>query len=72
MAPTKVPLTPLKQETRVRIPTKEMAAHLGLAESTLHQWNHYGTYPACLKPAKGRKFLMWPVEGALEYLGEAA
>lgn len=71
MADRQIHLTPLKEEKRLRIPTREMARHLGRAESTLHQWSHFGSYPACLAPTKAGKLLMWPVAGALEYLGEA-
>lgn len=62
-------LTPLAEEMRSGLPTREMARHLGRAENTLYQWSHYGTYPACLKPAKVRGRLLWPVAGALQLLG---
>ena len=64
-------LTPLAQETREALPTREAAAHLSRAQQTLRTWAmRDGSGP--LRPLRIHGRLAWPTEEIRKLLGVAA
>lgn len=53
-------LTPLEQEARTAIPTREAAPHLGRATQTLRIWAMNDSGP--IRPVRVNGRLLWPVE----------
>lgn len=63
-------LTPLSQETREALPTREAAAHLSRAQQTLRIWAmRDGSGP--LRPLRINGRLLWPVADIRRLLGVA-
>ena len=63
-------LTPLAQETRAALPTREAAAHLSRAQQTLRIWAmRDGSGP--IRPLRINGRLAWPTEEIRRLLGVA-
>ena len=60
-------LTPLQNEARATLPTREAAAHLNRAQQTLRLWAAYENGP--LKPLRLHGRLMWPTAEIKRLLG---
>ena len=71
MAQNAIQPFPLDRETRVAIPTKEAAAHLGRSAQTLRIWACLETFPTGLRPIRCNGRLLWPVAGIKAQLGMA-
>lgn len=68
MAARTIQLTPLAQETREALPTREAAAHLSRAQQTLRTWAmRDGSGP--LRPLRINGRLAWPVADIRRLLG---
>ena len=61
-------ITPLAQETRANVSTREAAHHLGRSPATLHAWS-CGARTAPLKPVREGGRLAWPVAEIRRLLG---
>ena len=62
-----IQLTPLEQETRAALPTREAAKHLGRAQQTLRLWACLENGPIRPRRVNGR--LAWPVADIRKLLG---
>ena len=69
MAARTIQLTPLAQETREALPTREAAAHLSRAQQTLRIWACREDGP--LRPLRIHGRLLWPVADIRRLLGVA-
>ena len=67
MAARTIQLTPLAQETREALPTREAAAHLSRAQQTLRIWACREDGP--LRPLRVHGRLLWPVSELRRVLG---
>ena len=68
MAARTIQLTPLAQETRAALPTREAAPHLSRAQQTLRIWAmRDGSGP--IRPIRVNGRLMWPTEEIRRLLG---
>ncbi len=67
MAARTIQLTPLAQETREALPTREAAAHLSRAQQTLRIWACREDGP--LRPLRIHGRLLWPVADIRRLLG---
>lgn len=61
-------ITPLSQETRENVSTREAAHHLGRSKATLHAWS-CGVRTAPIQPVREGGRLAWPVVGIKRLLG---
>lgn len=64
-----IQITPLAQELRTALTTKEAAIQLGRAEQTLRMWAAYESGP--IKPLRVHGRLAWPVTEIKRVLGVA-
>ena len=60
-------MTPLKDETRATLPTREAAFHLNRSQQTLRSWAIKNTGPVKCFHVNGR--LAWPVDEIKKVLG---
>lgn len=60
-------LTPLAQEPRATLPTREAAAHLNRTQETLRRWAAAGV--GQVKPIRVNGRLAWPVADLRRVLG---
>ncbi len=67
MAVKTIQLTPLEQETRAALPTREAAKHLGRAQQTLRLWSCLDSGPIRPRRVNGR--LAWPTAEIRRLLG---
>lgn len=61
-------ITPLAQETRATVSTREAAHHLGRSKATLHAWS-CGARTAPLQPVRDGGRLAWSVAEIRRLLG---
>lgn len=67
MATNSIHLTPLSQEARAALPTREAAAHLNRAQQTMRLWAMRENAP--IRPVRINGRLAWPVTEIKRLLG---